>query len=170
MVVPIYKKWEATKVRIQILTLGNVTKIAAFFEDFSHADAMVFLIKAADTFEKAKGDKQAKYCVKFVDAKFSLPKKEKDGEGGEDEPPSDSQIWGKGVRRKFINLEGLEYAGEHDDITVGFETEEGKDYPPPYHATRKQSIVLTRLPERDRFSEGLPAATTNKVFQLRRKI
>ncbi|KAG9958088.1 hypothetical protein KCU61_g8653, partial [Aureobasidium melanogenum] len=148
MVVPIYKKWEATKVRIQILTLGNTTKIAAFFEDFSHADAMVFQIKAADTFEKAKGDKPAKYCVKFVDAKFSLPKKEKDGEGGEDEPPSDSQVWGKGVRRKFINLEGLEYAGEHDDITIGFETEE----------------------ERDRFSEGLPAATTNKVFQLRRKI
>ncbi|KAH0150493.1 hypothetical protein KCU67_g10639, partial [Aureobasidium melanogenum] len=29
MVVPIYKKWEATKVRIQILTLGNTTKIAA---------------------------------------------------------------------------------------------------------------------------------------------
>ncbi|KAI4724527.1 hypothetical protein E4T49_07725 [Aureobasidium sp. EXF-10728] len=148
MVVPIYKKWEATKVRIQILTLGNVTKIAAFFEDFSHADAMVFQIKAADTFEKAKGDKQAKYCVKFVDAKFSLPKKEKDVEGSEDEPPSDAKIWGKGVRRKYINLEGLEYAGEHDDITIGFETEE----------------------ERDRFSEGLPAATTNKVFQLRRKI
>jgi len=125
MVVPIYKKWEATKVRIQILTLGHVTKIAAFFEDFSHADAMVFQIKAADTFEKAKGDKQAKYCVKFVDAKFSLPKKEKENEGGEDEPPSDSQTWGKGVRRKYINLEGFEYAGEHDDITIGFETEEG---------------------------------------------
>jgi hypothetical protein len=126
MVVPIYKKWEATKVRIQILTLGNVTKIAAFFEDFSHADAMVFQIKAADTFEKAKGDKQAKYCVKFVDAKFSLPKKEKENEGADDELPSDSQTWGKGVRRKYINLEGLEYAGEHDDITIGFETEEGK--------------------------------------------
>lgn len=127
MVVPIYKKWEATKVRIQILTLGHVTKIAAFFEDFSHADTMVFQIKAADTFEKAKGDKQAKYCVKFVDAKFSLPKKEKENEGGEDEPPSDSQTWGKGVRRKYINLEGFEYAGEHDDITIGFETEEGKN-------------------------------------------
>ncbi|CAD0108398.1 unnamed protein product [Aureobasidium uvarum] len=126
MVVPIYKKWEATKVRIQILTLGNVTKIAAFFEDFSHADAMVFQIKAADTFEKAKGDKPAKYCIKFVDAKFSLPKKEKDVQGSEDEPPSDSKIWGKGVRRKYINLEGLEYAGEHDDITIGFETEEGE--------------------------------------------
>lgn len=128
MVVPIYKKWEATKVRIQILTLGNITKIAAFFEDFSHADAMVFQIKAADTFEKAKGDKPAKYCVKFVDAKFSLPKKEKDvGEAGEDEAHSDSQIWGKGVRRRFISLEGLEYAGEHDDITIGFETEDGKN-------------------------------------------
>jgi hypothetical protein len=127
MVVPIYKKWEATKVRIQILTLGNVTKIAAFFEDFSHADAMVFQIKAADTFEKAKGDKAAKYCVKFVDAKFSLPKKEKEHEGGDEEVQSDSQVWGKGVRRKYINLEGLEYAGEHDDITIGFETEEGKN-------------------------------------------
>lgn len=138
MVVPIYKKWEATKVRVQILTLGNVTKIAAFFEDFSHADAMVFQIKAADTFEKAKGDKPAKYCVKFVDAKFSLPKKEKEGEGGEDEAPSDSQVWGKGVRRKFINLEGLEYAGEHDDITIGFETEEGKDDGRPDFGARNQ--------------------------------
>lgn len=125
MVVPIYKKWEATKVRIQILTLGSVTKIAAFFEDFSHADAMVFQIKSTDTFEKAKGDKPAKYCVKFVDAKFSLPKKEKDGEEVEDEPPSDAKVWGRGVRRRFINMEGLDYAGEHDDITIGFETEEG---------------------------------------------
>lgn len=125
MVVPIYKKWEATKVRIQILTLGSVTKIAAFFEDFSHADAMVFQIKSTDTFEKAKGDKPAKYCVKFVDAKFSLPKKEKDGEEMEDEPPSDAKVWGRGVRRRFINMEGLDYAGEHDDITIGFETEEG---------------------------------------------
>lgn len=127
MVVPIYKKWEATKVRIQILTLGSVTKVAAFFEDFSHADAMVFQIKTTDTFEKAKGDRPAKYCVKFVDAKFSLPKKEKDGEGDEDEMPSDTKVWGKGVRRRFVNLEGLEYASEHDDITIGFETEEGKD-------------------------------------------
>jgi hypothetical protein len=166
MVVPIYKKWEATKVRIQILTLGNVTKIAAFFEDFSHADAMVFQIKAADTFEKAKGDKAAKYCVKFVDAKFSLPKKEKEHEGGDEEGQSDSQVWGKGVRRKYINLEGLEYAGEHDDITIGFETEEGKSDMIECNWNK----MLTRVIARDRFSEGLPAATTNKVFQLRRKI
>jgi hypothetical protein len=130
MVVPIYKRWEATKVRIQILNLNNVTKITAYFEDFSHADAMVFQIKSTDTFEKAKGDKIAKYCVKFVDAKFSLPKKEREGDVGgggveEEAGASDTQIWGKGVRRRFINLEGLEYAGEHDDITIGFETEEG---------------------------------------------
>lgn len=30
------------------------------------------------------------------------------------------------VRRRFVNLEGLEYAEEHDDITVGFDTEEGE--------------------------------------------
>ena len=30
------------------------------------------------------------------------------------------------VRQRFVNLEGLEYAEEHDDITVGFETVEGE--------------------------------------------
>jgi len=125
MVVPIYKKWEATKVRVQIVTQGSVVQILAFFEGFSHADAMAFQIKTTDVFEKAKGDKGAKYCIRLVDAKFSLPRKEKDGDEGDGENPSESRSWGKGIKRMFVNLEGLEYAEEHDDITIGFETEEG---------------------------------------------
>lgn len=124
MVVPIYKKWEATRVRVQIVTQGSVVKVLAFFEEFSHADAMVIQIKSTDVFEKAKGDKGAKYCVRLVDAKFSLPRKERDGDESDEENSSDTRFWGKGVKRRFVNLEGLEYAEEHDDITIGFETEE----------------------------------------------
>lgn len=124
-VVPIYKKLEATKVRIQIVTHGGVVQILAFFEDFVHADAIAFQIRSTDTFEKAKGDKGAKYCVRLVDAKFSLPRKEKDSEVDDGEGPSESQFWGKGVKRRFVNLEGLDYAEEHEDITIGFELEEG---------------------------------------------
>ncbi|GAB7356421.1 hypothetical protein MBLNU459_g7193t1 [Dothideomycetes sp. NU459] len=140
MVVPIYKKWEATKVRVQIVTLRNSVQVLAFFEDFSHADAMAFRIKTIDMFEKAKGDKGAKHCVRLVDAKFSLPGKEKDDEEAGEEDPSETKLWGKGVKRRFVNLEGLDYAEEHDDITIGFERGE----------------------DRDRFCDALPSATTAK--------
>lgn len=127
MVVPIYKKWEATSVRLQIVSHGTVVQILAFFEDFSHADAMAFQVKTTDVFEKVKGDKGAKYRVKLVDAKFSLPKREKDSDAdAEGGLGTDSTAaWGKGVRRRFVNLERLDYTEEHDDITIGFENEEG---------------------------------------------
>ena len=54
------------------------------------------------------------------------------------------------VRGRFVNLEGLEYAEEHDDITVGFETQEGESFvtmkPYPRTLTRGQSVIgLRRL-------------------------
>lgn len=130
MVVPIYKKLEATKVRIQVITQGGITQIAAFFDDFSHADAMIFQVRASDVFEKAKGDKGAKYRVKLVDAKFTLPRKEKEGIAGDDghEEVGDGGMgvkWPTGVKRRFVNLENLDYAEEHDDLTIGFENEDG---------------------------------------------
>lgn len=126
MVVPIYKKLETNKVRLQILTQGSVMQIAAFFEDFAYADAMVFQVKPSDVFEKAKNDKGGKYCVKLVDAKFTLPGKEKEQDGVVEDEGGMDGVWPRGVQRRFVNLEGLEYAEEHDDITIGFDREEGE--------------------------------------------
>lgn len=115
MVVPIYKKWEASNVRLQVVSQGTVVQVMAFMEDFSHADAMCLQVKSTDVFESVKGDsKGKKWAVKMVDAKFSLPRAEK-GDLDEEEK----------FQRRFVNLEGLDYAEEHDDITVGFDTEEG---------------------------------------------
>ncbi|KAK5122962.1 hypothetical protein LTR85_003528 [Meristemomyces frigidus] len=116
MVVPIYHKWQASRVRLQIVAQSSITQVLAFMEDFSHADALCFKVMSTDTFETVKGDsKGKKWAVKLVDAKFTLPKQEK----GEVDPE-------ERLRRRFVNLEGLDYAEEHDDITIGFDTEEGK--------------------------------------------
>ena len=129
MVVPIYKKWEANKVRLQVVTHSSVVQVLAFMEDFSHADAMCFQVKSTDKFEAVKGDgKGKKWAVKMVDAKFSLPhveKEKEDGKGGE-EAELTGEALAERVQRRFVNLEGLDYAEEHDDITVGFETQEGE--------------------------------------------
>lgn len=107
MVVPIYKKWEAVDARIQVLVKDGVFQIVAFMEGFKHTDAMCFRVKSTDVFE-AFGSKKS-FGVKFVDAKFTLPKEEEKED----------------IKRLFVNLEGLEYAEEHDDISVVFEREEG---------------------------------------------
>lgn len=116
MVVPIYKKWEASNVRVQLVSKDSVVKLLAFMEDFSHADALCFQVKSTDTFESPKGDsKHNKWSVKLVDAKFSLPSQEKGEQSEEDK-----------LNRRFVNLEGLDYAEEHDDITVSFDSEQGE--------------------------------------------
>jgi hypothetical protein len=130
MVVPIYKKWEASHVRIQVVSKaahqadGGVTRVLAFFPDgsFSHADALCFRVLGTDVFENVKGSKGAPAAVKLVDAKFSLPH---DHGNGSDATEGDFAFPEK-VRRRFVNLEGLDYAEEHDDITVGFADEAGK--------------------------------------------
>ena len=117
MVVPIYKKWQAQNVRIQIVSQGQVVQLLAFMEEFSHADALCFQIKSTDVFETHKGDsKGKKWTVKMVDAKFTLPSREKGKEETQEEH----------LNSRFVNLENLDYAEEHDDITVGFDTEQGK--------------------------------------------
>jgi len=116
MVVPIHHKWQASKVRLQVVVKSGIVQVLAFMEDFSHADAMCFQVKSTDTYESVKGDgKGKKWAVKMKDAKFSLPRREKSEVDVEER-----------VRRRFVNLEGLEYAEEHDDITIGFETEQGE--------------------------------------------
>ncbi|KAI9752555.1 MAG: hypothetical protein M1835_001084, partial [Candelina submexicana] len=68
MVVPIYKRWEATQARLQILRQDNTVQLVAFFEDFSHGDCMNFHLKSTDVFE-AFG-KGGKFFIRIVDAKF----------------------------------------------------------------------------------------------------
>jgi hypothetical protein len=134
MVVPIYKKWEASHVRLQIVSKashqpdGGVVRILAFFADgsFSHADALCFRVLGTDVFENVKGHKGAPAAVKLVDAKFSLPHdSHHHGSNGAEGDGGDFGFPEK-IRRRFVNLEGLDYAEEHDDITLGFADEAGQ--------------------------------------------
>lgn len=125
MVVPIYKHWSASTVRLQIVQQDNIIQLLAFFEDFSHADAMNFQLKSMDTFEKV--DKGGKSYVKLVDAKFALPVEERRGEGKMGKEEGRESGWAKkGGRRRFVCLDLVEYPGEHDDILIGFDDKKGE--------------------------------------------
>ena len=78
----------------------------AFLEDFALGHAMIFELKSADTYEAFA--KSGKFSIRFVDAKFALPKRE------------------EVLDRAFVSLDLLEYPGEHDDIVIGFDSEDGK--------------------------------------------
>jgi len=123
MVVPIYKQWTATTIRLQIVTQDNITQLLAFFEDFSHADAMNFKLSTMDTFEKS--DKGGKFGLKLVDAKFALPVEERRGEGKMQKAEGRLTGWA-GVRRAFVCLDEIEYPGEHDDVLIMFDSAESK--------------------------------------------
>lgn len=111
MVVPIYKKWEATLTRIQIVKQEKVVQLLAFFNDFNHGRCMNFLLKGTDTMESFM--RSGRFWVRYVDAKFALPKTE-------DDPSSD-----------FLCLDMPEYPIEHDDISIAFDSETGKTRIPP---------------------------------------
>ncbi|KAF2996255.1 hypothetical protein E8E13_004171 [Curvularia kusanoi] len=145
MVVPIYKQWTANTIRLQIVHQDNVIQLLAFFEDFSHADAMNFRLSSMDTFEKK--DSGGKFGVKLVDAKFALPVDQRRGEGKMQKAEGRLTGWA-GVKRRFVCLDEIEYPGEHDDILIMFDTAEA----------------------RDRFADALPAATMERKFTVRRKI
>ncbi|KAF1942403.1 hypothetical protein EJ02DRAFT_167679 [Clathrospora elynae] len=145
MVVPIYKQWSATTIRIQIVQQDNIIQLLAFFEDFSHADAMNFQLRTMDTFEKT--DKGGKFGLKLVDAKFALPVEERRGEGKMQKAEGRLTGW-SGTKRKFVCLDEIEYPGEHDDILIQFDSAE----------------------TRDQFAKALPAATMERKFTVRRKI
>lgn len=105
MVVPISKRWEASPVRLQVIEQDKTVQLVAFFNDFSHGSCMNFVLKGTDTFETFS--KTGLFYLRIVDAKFALPK------GPED--PS----------REFVCIDEPEYPGEHDDVTIGFENEQG---------------------------------------------
>lgn len=105
MMVPIYKKWEASLTRIQIVRQERVVQLLAFFNDFSHGKCMNFVLKGTDTMESFM--RNGKFWIRFVDCKFALPKTE-------DDPSSD-----------FLCLDMPDYPIEHDDISIAFDTEAG---------------------------------------------
>ena len=110
--IPIYKKTEASRARLQIIkqqdSRGNVSiNLIAALQDFPQGCIMSFQLRSTDTFEASH--KSGKSCVRFVDAKFALPKPRE----------STEMAW------NFICLDVPEYPGEHDDIVVGFDSEEG---------------------------------------------
>lgn len=108
-VVPIYKKWEASLARLQILQHDKVVQVAAFFDGFSHGECMNFVIKVTDVFESF--NRSGKFYLRIVDAKFAVPK------GGDEDYGKDD--------KGFVCLDMPDYPGEHDDITITFDSEAG---------------------------------------------
>ena len=108
MVVPIYKKWEASAARLQIVQLDKVLQLIVYCKDFSYGTCMNFVLKTTDNFESLCRSEQ--YYLRIVDAKFALPKKST-------EP-----------NHQFVCLDMPEYPSEHDDITIAFESEAGWHY------------------------------------------
>ncbi|XPS81661.1 hypothetical protein M3J09_013589 [Ascochyta lentis] len=145
MVVPIYKQWTANTIRLQIVEQDGLVQLLAFFDDFSHADAMNFRLSSMDTFEKK--DSGGKFGVKLVDAKFALPVDQRRGEGKMQKAEGRLTGW-VGVKRRFVCLDEIEYPGEHDDILIMFDSAEARDL----------------------FADALPAATMERKFTVRRKI
>lgn len=105
-----YKRWEASLARLQIIQRDTVIQLLVFLKDFQHGTCMNFVIKTTDNFESLAKTvaKTEQYFIRIVDAKFTLPRKLTE--------PSDN----------FICLDMPEYPSEHDDISIGFDTEAGK--------------------------------------------
>jgi len=89
---------------------------------------MAFQLKSMDVFEKV--DKGGKFYLRLVDAKFALPVEERKGEGKLEKAEGRQQGWA-GQKRRFVCLDVVEYPGEHDDVTIGFDTQTGTFSPPP---------------------------------------
>ena len=104
--VPIHKHWDADSARLQILQRDKITQLVIFFGNFQHGSCMNIELKAMDVYETSH--RSTTSLVRIVDAKFALPK------SAEDET------------RDFICLDMPEMPTEHDDITIGFEQEEGE--------------------------------------------
>jgi hypothetical protein len=110
MVVPIHKKWEAGYTRIQVVKQEDKLQLLAFFEDFQHGHCMNFVLKGTDVYETMH--RSGKSGVRFSDAKFPLPRLPMDKDGDYDD-------------MAFVCLDLPEIPGEHDDISILFEDENG---------------------------------------------
>lgn len=114
MVVPIHKKWEAGFTRIQLVKQEEKLQLLAFFEDFQYGHYMNFVLKGTDVYESL--NRSGKSGIKFVDAKFPLPRVPADKDGDYDD-------------MAFVCLDLPDLPGEHDDISLLFEKESGKFEP-----------------------------------------
>ncbi|EXA49820.1 hypothetical protein FOQG_00768 [Fusarium oxysporum f. sp. raphani 54005] len=129
MVVPIHKKWEAGYTRIQVIRQEDKQlQLLAFFEDFHHGHCMNFLLKGTDVYESVQ--RSSKCGIKFVDAKFPLPRLPADKDGDYDD-------------MAFVCLDLPDLPGEHDDISILFENESDRDalaqcLPAPIKGSKKK--------------------------------
>ncbi|OAA67529.1 hypothetical protein ISF_03705 [Cordyceps fumosorosea ARSEF 2679] len=113
MVVPIHKKWEAGLTRIQVVRQEDKqVQMLAFFENWHHGHCMNFVLKGTDVYESFQ--RSGKAGIKFVDAKFPLPRVPEDKDGDIDD-------------MAFVCLDLPDLPGEHDDISILFETELDRD-------------------------------------------
>lgn len=132
MVVPVYKKWESGRARIQLVQQEKTIQLLAFFEDWSHGRCMGFVLKGTDVFENfGRGGKAG---LKVVDAKFPLPKVPDEGAEATDD-------------MAFVCLDMPDYAGEHDDISIVFDDENERDklvacLPAPVKGSRLSRIGI----------------------------
>ena len=100
------KKVAATSTRVQLLQQDPQScQVAAFFKEYEQGSCMSFVVKDTDVFETSS--KSGSYLLRIADAKFALPKT------------------GANAEKDFLCLEVPEYPTEHDDITIGFDNEEG---------------------------------------------
>lgn len=115
MVVPIHKKWEAGQTRIQVVQQDGVVQLLAFFDDFTHGKCMGFTLKGTDVYESfGKGSKAG---LKIVDAKFPLPKP---AVAGVEDAQGAADV-------SCVCLDLPELPGEHDDISITFDSEHERD-------------------------------------------
>lgn len=98
---------------------------------------MNFAVKEIDIFEKST--KGGKTSLRIVDAKFALPsggKKDQRDEGG------------------FVCLDLLDYPSEHSDITIGFESDNGRSTLLNLFMTNADIYMSL---DYEKFSQALPA-------------
>ncbi|KAG5976223.1 hypothetical protein E4U55_007421 [Claviceps digitariae] len=135
MVVPLHKKWEAGYTRIQVVRLQDKQlQLLVFFEDFQHGHCMNFLLKGTDVYETCQ--KGSKAGIRFVDAKFPLPRLPADKDGDYDDVA-------------FVCLDVPDLPGEHDDIFIMFENDADRDHlsnclPAPVKGSSRISSRRTR--------------------------
>lgn len=149
MVVPIYKKWEASSARVQIVQQEKIVQLVAFFSDFQHGTCMNFVLKGTDQIESFT--RSGKFGIRILDAKFALPKKDED------------------AASDFVCLDMPEYPIEHDDIGIAFDTEAGESLV-TFLRVRWDSLLTLLLLGRNDFKAVLPGSVRepSRMVSLRR--
>ena len=141
---PLHKQWEANSARLQVINQDKVFQLVVFFKDFNHGACMNFVLKPTDVFETFS--KSTIFFLRLADAKFAMPKGEED------------------QTRNFVCLDIPEYPGEHDDITIGFDNEQGT------RAHLPTMMMTDTTTARDKLAEELPGPVSkmSRMASLRR--